>query len=242
MKRTIIYSIVIAIFVLSCQSEEIDNLTVSTCEDNLREYFDDSLAYRIFRTDKFLAHLPKNCSNFKMYPPENYNDTIYYPYFYMLLYAFEEDFIDFDNINATDEYYRFTVKPCFRKPYYIKIEKKNNKTYYTAKLTDGDGGYFTGTLTTSITKVFSDSLIDNVSKKFENIDFWELSDDNKCRGGFDGETWFIEAVKDGEYNLINRWVPVDCGDSITKTIGSIGIDLRELGKIKIENLEINNDY
>jgi hypothetical protein len=106
-----------------------------------------------------------------MYPPENYNDTIYYPYFYMLLYAFEEDFIDFDNINATDEYYRFTVKPCFRKPYYIKIEKKNNKTYYTAKLTDGDGGYFTGTLTTSITKVFSDSLIDNVSKNLKILTF-----------------------------------------------------------------------
>jgi len=164
MKSTIFYSIIIILLAFSCQSEHVDDLSLNTCEDNFREYFNDSLAYRTFRTDKFIDHLPKKCSNFKMYPPENYNDSIYYPYFYMLLYAFEENFIDFENINAKDEYYRFTIKPCFRKPYYIKIEKKNNKSYYTAKLTDGDGGYFTGTLTTSISKVFGDSLIDNVSK------------------------------------------------------------------------------
>jgi hypothetical protein len=237
----IIFLILLIAIEINCQNQMTEKIRKPCISDSVfRNYFQDSIAYNDFFTKSFLKQISKKCGASHLKTPENYDDSLYLPIFYMLLYAFEEEYINFNKPDNNAELYRFSVKPCFRKPYCIKLEKKNNKTYYTVKLTDGDGGYFTGTLTNSITKIYDDSLINCVSQRFIELNFWNLSEDTTCGRGFDGETWFIEALKNGRYNLIHRWVPYSCGDSTTHQLGNIGIELRQIGKTVIKDIEIRN--
>ena len=142
------------------------------------------------------------------------------------IYAFEEPYIDSTNLAKDKSWLRITVDPCFRTPYCIILEKKNNKSYLTTKVTDGQGGYYTGKLVFSLTEIFSDSLYNVVSKELNELDFWTLDKDTTCLGGNDGESWTFEAIENGKYNIIIRSVPLDCGNSVTKKLGQIGTMLR----------------
>ena len=57
------------------------------------------------------------------------------------------------------------------------------------------------------------------------MNFWQLDKDTTCGGGLDGESWTFEAIENGKYNIVTRWVPMHCGNDITKQHAQIGLQL-----------------
>jgi len=146
-------------------------------------------------------------------------------------YAFEEEYVDTTKIDTSRHWFRIMVKPCFRRPYCFTLEKKYDQSLLTTKITNGRGGYTTGVLVLTTKFSFDDTLYDNISGKLNSLNFWKLNKDTTCHGGLDGEDWTFEAIENGKYNIISRWVPQDCGDSITKQLSYIGIHLGTLSRL-----------
>ena len=139
--------------------------------------------------------------------------------------------MDTTKIDSTRHWFRIIVRPCFRRPYCLTVEKKYNKSILTSKITNGDGGYHTGVLIATMTFPFSDTLYNNIAGQLNSLDFWKLGEDTACRSGRDGENWTFEAIENGQYNYISRWYPQGCGDSVTKKLATIGIKLGMLCKL-----------
>jgi hypothetical protein len=146
-------------------------------------------------------------------------------------YAFEEEYVDTTKIDSSRHWFRLMVIPCFRRPYCFTLEKKYNKSLLTTKITSGNGGYNTGVLVSTTKFSFGDTLYDNISMQLKSLNFWKLNKDTTCLHGTDGEVWTFEVVENGKYNIISRWAPQDCGDSVTKQLSYIGIHLAKLSRL-----------
>ncbi len=204
---------------------------LSWTEKQKRKYFTDSIATKIYNGRYGMKNNKDSLNDFDVFSRIMFSDikakNIQDPF----IYAFEEPYIDTTQIDSNVCWFRITINPCFRVPYCLIVEKKLNKTYLTAKMTNGHGGYHCGTLDITTTRIFSDTFYTNISNKLHQLDFWKLKNDSICKGGFDGENWTFEAIENGKYNLIDRWVPQACGDSRTLQLGKIGIDIRNKSKI-----------
>jgi hypothetical protein len=217
------------LFLLACKdTSQKTNQSKSWTEEQKRQYFSDSLAglygfgrYGESDSTKTFAYF------FKTHYP-NIKTKYSYDAF---PYAFEEEYIDTSKIDTSRRWFRIIVRPCFRLPYCFVVEKKGNKSFLTTKITNGRGGYNTGILISTMRFPFGDTLYDNISKRLNTLNFWTLGKDTTCHGGLDGETWTIEAIDNGRYNIISRWVPQDCGDSTTINLSKIGLKLNQLGKL-----------
>ncbi len=146
-------------------------------------------------------------------------------------YAFEEKYIDTTKIDSSSHWFRLMVKPCFRLPYCFVLEQKGGKKFLITKITNGDGGYHTGVLISTTKFLFADTLYDKILKQLNTQNFWKLGRDTTCDGGCDGETWIFEAIENGRYNIIERWVPQDCGNSTTINLSKIGIELARFSNL-----------
>ena len=242
----------VSLVFFGCTTKEkpktIENYSISEwTEESKRCYFQDSIANRMYNGSWGTGDSLNNFDCFikTLYPEiKSINKTDAF------VYAFEEPYIDSVNYDSDKNWFRITVDPCFRIPYCIIIEKKYNKTYLTSKVTNGHGGYFSGELLFSLTEIYTDSLYEEVSERLHEVDFWNLKKDTTCIGGFDGENWTFEAIEDGKYNIIDRWVPLHCGDSTTRKLGNLGtmlikksnmVELLEL-KTNISKENLENGY
>jgi hypothetical protein len=242
---------ILALFALGCsdnskQKTSMDNLKSKWTEEQKRKYFQDSIAFRMYNG----RHSGDSLNEFDNFSDRYYSNVKSKNRHDAFLYAFEEPWIDTTNIDSSKSWFRIIVLPCFRKPYCLTIEKKFNKTYLTSKMLNGDGGYYSGLLTFSFTKNFDSTLYNQVSGQLNSLKFWTLGDDTTCIGGFDGEGWTFEAIENGKYNFIRRWVPTSCGNSTTLQLGKLGLMLRDTSKMlnvlkvgldKPENKFDNND-
>lgn len=216
-------------------------------EERKWTYFQDSIAYRIYNGRQGAAD---SLNDFEVFSRIMFADIKAKNKFDPFIYAFEEPYVDTTKIAANKSWFRITVAPCFRKPYCLVAEKINNRTYVTAKMTDGDGGYFTGLLEFSTIKTFTDSIYNDISKELHKLNFWKLGKDTTCSEGFDGEIWTFEAIENGKYNLISRWVPLHCGNQETIQLGKLGVKIRDLSKLldyvalnyKTKKDELENSY
>ncbi len=202
--------------VLSCQntqknsSEHQVKKTIYT-ENDARKFFEDNVAGpdEEFTSEKFPRFL-------KRYYPELKTKTRN-----ALIYAMEEAFVDTTKIDTAKHWFRVTVDPCFRNPYSIIVEKSGGKSSLTIKVTNGFGCQYPGLLASTTKYRFVGGLYDTVATKLKSLHFWTLGEDSTCHGGLDGERWLIEAMDNGRYNAIDRWVPQRCGDSTTRGIANL---------------------
>jgi hypothetical protein len=222
MKKLIwILNLLIVAVVISCKDDGGPSRTEYTrssdwTEAEKRKYFQDSLAFRLCNRDSckglnsfvnfsnsFLSHIKaKNIQN-------------------PVIYAMEEPYIDTTCIDSNQSWFRIIVMPISNKPYCLVIEKKNNRTYLTTKVTNGAAGYFPGLLDISVTSIYSDSVYNNFSRILFKHDFWSLGKDTSIRQGIDGETWMFEGIDKGRYNCIYRWVPLSHGTSVTRDLATV---------------------
>ena len=198
-------------------------------EDQKRKYFANTDSLRA--DDGWRNGRQDSTHTFAYFMRTNYPDIKAKNIADPFIYAFEENYIDTTSIDSTVNWLRISVAPCFRRPYCLVVEKKFDKTYLTAKMTDGDGGYYWGHLDITTTKIFSDTLYNNISKQLHQLNFWTLHEDTVCHGGYDGEHWTIEAIENGQYNIIDRWVPQHCGGETTLQLGQLGLQIRDKSKI-----------
>ncbi len=180
-------------------------------EADARIFFEDSVAGPDgeFTSEKFPRFLKRYYPELKM---KSRN---------ALIYAMEEPFVDTAQIDTAKYWFRVTVDPCFRRPYSIIVEKSAGKSSLTIKISNGYGCQYPGLLTSTIKYRFVGELYDTVATTLKNLHFWTLSEDSTCHGGLDGEQWLIEAMDNGRYNAIDRWVPQHCGDSTTRSIANL---------------------
>jgi len=192
-----------------------------------RKYFQDSIANLMYNGRLF----GDTINGFEYFIDKHYPNIKSRNKYDAVLYACEEPWIDSTNIDTDKYWFRITVSPCFRKPYCLVIEKKLNKTYLTSKMLSGDGGYYSGLPTFSFTKFFDTTLYNQVSVQLNNLKFWKLDKDSTCMGGTDGEVWTFEAIENGKYNLISRWVPTHCGNETTLQLGRLGLMLEDSSRV-----------
>lgn len=197
-------------------------------EQQKRKIFADSLAF----TDQSFPYGTDSPSIFEQFIKNHYPELKAVNSNDPFIYALEEHYVDTTQIDSSAKWLRITVKPCFRLPYSIVLDKTSERVYLITKATNGSGCYNTGTLAYMSKLPFDDSVYFNVSTKLESLDFWNLQYDTTCHGGMDGETWTFEAIDKGKYNIINRWMPQTCGNDTTRALAEIGLHLKELSKFE----------
>ena len=184
--------------------------------DSVRKYFRDSIAQATYQFNGKGPLFGTNASNA--------DDP--------LIFAFEEEYVDTTRIEAHKKWLRITVRPCFRIPYCIVLELIDTASVLTLKMTDGRGCNSPGYLDFVSSQKFSDSLYSGVSKRLHGFGFWQLGQDTSCHGGMDGEVWTIEAIENRRYNLVGRWAPLHCGNTTTKELASLVVELRKMARLK----------
>jgi len=229
-----LFAITFFLFLISSCRQEDKKVPAATggtkwSQDSIKQYFKDSIAYRQYNGQLGSGDSLNNFDTFSRYiltdiKAKNISDPF--------ILAFEENYIDTSRIEAGKQWFRITVDPVFRIPYCLILEKVNNKSILTLKMTDGYGGYYSGYLNFTSSATDSGSLYNSISSRLHQLNFWEIKDDTTCSGGGDGEVWTFEGIEKGQYNLVSRWFPLNCGDEITQKLALIGVELRNRSLFK----------
>jgi len=198
-------------------------------QDSMIKYFKDSIAYRMYNGQMSEGDSLNNFDKFSKYiladiKAKNISDPF--------ILGFGENYIDTTKIDTTKKWFRVSVDPVFRTPYCLILEQKGNESVLTLKMTDGHGGYYCGYLNFVSTQLYGDSLYSSISNKLRDLNFWNIKEDTTCGGGTDGEGWTFEAIENGLYNIVSRWVPLNCGNDITRRLALIGVELRNKSQFK----------
>jgi hypothetical protein len=230
--RNLIYTTIFLFTIVSCKHNDENRNIVGTgnkwSSERIRKYFIDSIALRNgngkFGNGDSLNDFDKFSKTFfSDIKAKNINDP--------LIYAFNESYIDTTRIDKNQEWLRITVDPCFDIPYCIIVEKVNNRTKLTIKMTNGYGCYYSGYLNFFNSQFLTDTAFSNISQKLNDLNFWKLGNDTTCGRVLDGENWTFEAIAKGRNNLVKRHSPTVCTSIETKTLLSIANDLKKLSRL-----------
>jgi hypothetical protein len=208
--------------------DKIQSIKYNWTEDQKRKYFQDSV---YILNPNFGGESGDSINVFEVFARNMFADikskNIYNPY----IYALEEPYIDSTKIDSGKFWFRIVVEPTFSQPYCLVVEKKANRTYLTAKMTDGKAGYYTGQLEFVCTKTFGDTMYNYISKVLHKLNFWKLRTDPIRHHGADGDNYTLEAIENGKYNIVRSWSPLYCGDRETFQLAMLGLDLLKISKL-----------
>jgi len=230
--KPLIY-LALLIVISSCKQNEkksIDPVTdKSWSQDSIRNYFKDSISHRNINGRMGQGDSLNDFDKFSKYilahiKAKNITDPF--------ILGFDENYIDTTKIDTSKKWFRISVNPVFRTPYCLILEKTGNTSTLTLKMTDGRGGYESGFLNFVSLQQTEDSFYLSISKRLHQLKFWDLKEDTTCGRGFDGENWTFEAIENGKYNIQTRWHPLRCGDSTTKELAKLCIQLRYVSQFK----------
>jgi hypothetical protein len=103
--------------------------------------------------------------------------------------------------------YRLLLLPSFEGPTAMRLTIKSDDTgTLDVKIMNEPGENEQARLSESKTMQASQQQVTNFLQLLDKANFWCLPVRNE-RKGLDGSTWIIEGVKDGEYQVVNRWSP-----------------------------------
>ena len=139
------------------------------------------------------------------------------------------------------ETYRFLWLRTFHHPISVRLDVNPNGTsMLTTKTTSGQGGYEPGTLVVNkkraLTKEQTDWFLDRIAE----LGFWGLpafekphegigpNGEKTVEIGLDGAQWILEGIKDGKYQVTDRWSP---NTGPVRTLGIIMVI--DLAKLKL---------
>ena len=231
--KSLTYIVLLLALISSCKHKENKIILSGTnkkwSQDSIRKYFKDSIAYRVSDGQFGEGQGLNNFDTFSKYllsdiKAKNINNPF--------ILGFDENYIDTTKIDSSKKWFRISVNPCFRTPYCLILEQNANKCILTLKITDGEGCYSSGFLNFVSSQWYKDSLYLSISKKLHQLNFWKLKIDTTCHGGLDGEDWTFEAIDNGQYNILRRWVPLNCGNDTTRQLALIGVELRKASQFK----------
>jgi hypothetical protein len=73
----------------------------------------------------------------------------------------------------------------------------------------GTGGHNPGHLIQNDATTLTKQPTDWFLEKIEENGFWKLASRDPSPGGNDGSQWIIEGVRNGNYQVVDRWTPKD---------------------------------
>ena len=104
--------------------------------------------------------------------------------------------------------YRFLWLPTWGRPVAVRATIDNEEVTLRAVILTGEGGYEPGTIKSDKTYKISAKKLQPFLDAIEAIDYWSLATRDDTIGP-DGEQYILEGVKDGRYQLVDRWTPRD---------------------------------
>jgi hypothetical protein len=123
--------------------------------------------------------------------------------------------------------YRFLWLRTFHHPIAVRFEvQPDGSGILTVKVADGTGGYAPGKLIENRTKHFTKDQTKFFLKDVEDLKYWTLTAKEPRRISVDGAQWIIEATRNGQYKIVERWSPEN---GPIRTLGlELLIDLADL--------------
>ena len=110
--------------------------------------------------------------------------------------------------------YRFLWLRTFDPPIALRLVLDPEGTgLLFIKIANGAGGYEPGKLTTNESVPVTKQNVDNFLGKLSKIKYWNLptheieAKDGSLTIGLDGAQWILEAVRGGQYHIVDRWSP-----------------------------------
>jgi hypothetical protein len=116
--------------------------------------------------------------------------------------------------------YRFLWLRSFHHPISVRLDIRQDGTgLLTTKATSGQGGYKPGALVMNKTRALTKEQTTWALDRINEIGFWGLPTYEKPKEsvgangektveiGVDGAQWIFEGVKDGQYQVTDRWSP-----------------------------------
>ena len=120
----------------------------------------------------------------------------------------------------TTQTYRFLWLRSFHHPISVRLDIRQDGTgLLTTKVTSGQGGYKPGALVMNKTRALTKEQTSWALDRINEIGFWGLPTYEKPKEGVgangektlqidvDGAQWILEGVKDGKYQVTDRWSP-----------------------------------
>jgi hypothetical protein len=120
----------------------------------------------------------------------------------------------------TTQTYRFLWLRSFHHPISVRLDIRRDGTgLLTTKATSGQGGYKPGALVMNKTRALTKEQTSWALDRINEVGFWGLPTYEKPKEGVgangektlqidvDGAQWILEGVKDGKYQVADRWSP-----------------------------------
>jgi hypothetical protein len=107
--------------------------------------------------------------------------------------------------------YRFLWLRSFDHPISVRLDIRQDGTaLLTTKATSGQGGYKPAALIMNKTRALTKEQTSWALDRINEVGFWGLATYEKPKEGvvnLDGAQWILEGVKDGKYQVTDRWSP-----------------------------------
>ncbi len=105
------------------------------------------------------------------------------------------------------EAYRFLWLRTFHQPVALRLQSTGGLKTLVVKQLSGAGGYQPGVLVVDAVIEIEDQDWDAFKRLLDHSNYWQLSETNEAVSGADGASWVLEAVRDGQYHIVDRWSP-----------------------------------
>ena len=132
------------------------------------------------------------------------------------------------NYQGDKEIYRFTWLRTFHHPVSVRLEKQGDIIKLFTKVCNGAGGYDPKQLIFDTTINATTEQFKTLIQKISNINFWNLTTEQRDDTGKDGSEWIIEAIKDNKYHMVTRWTPSVKRQGDFRSVGEYLISISKL--------------
>lgn len=111
--------------------------------------------------------------------------------------------------NSKTESYRFVWLRTFHHPVIVRVDiNPDGSAELITKVSSGAGGYEPGKLIEDTSRPLTQQQADKFLATIQRLQLWKLpTHETPETVGCDGAQWIIEAIKDGNYHVVDRWTP-----------------------------------
>jgi hypothetical protein len=199
----------------------------------------------------FLCFAPAQASQTDYFPPATLDGTEQSSHFKEQWYsgqlrALKEPSLWELSKTQTTQTFRFLWLRSFDRPISVRLDVHQDGTgLLTTKATSGQGGYKPGGLVMNKTRALTKEQTKWALDRINEAGFWGLPTYEKPKEGvgpngektvqidLDGAQWILEGVKDGKYQVTDRWSPEN---GPVRTLGIMM--LIDLAKLKLLYQEV----
>jgi hypothetical protein len=163
------------------------------------------VSFPLARTQKLS---PASVPFFPKLAKNHSNDVLKHYWYTSQLQALrEKSFLSLARTKSAESY-RFLWLRTFNHPVVVRLDVKADGTStLTKKVGSGKGGFSPGILVEDEAKTLTRDQTHAFLSKVTATDFWSSENPVDDQRGTDGSQWIIEAVKQGRYHIVDRWMP-----------------------------------